>query len=200
MGVSFVRDINYARRVCDFNDLNCDFRRLPSSSYFAAFTGAWGILDGLVGLVGAFVTALPWIAVIVFDALAAIFYIAAGIVSFWQRQEDLGACTDFLSLEPRRPAIELWHLRRSLYQVDDHDRLQLPRTHYHGRHHSDRVLCPKTCLNEQTISMNSRCDTRSHRRSVQDRSICWRSGIGIGKGRCIQGTGTEWACHLWWLR
>ncbi|GIZ49826.1 hypothetical protein CKM354_001285000 [Cercospora kikuchii] len=93
VGVSFVRDINYARRVCDFNDLNCDFRRLPSSSYFAAFTGAWGILDGLVGLVGAFVAALPWIAVIVFDALAAIFYIAAGI-NLAVLRSNFGTCGD----------------------------------------------------------------------------------------------------------
>lgn len=79
--MSFYQDIHQAQRLCDFANYECRFGRLPSSSIFAAFAGAWGVLDALVGLAGAFVTALPWIAVIALDGLAAVFYIAAGIVS-----------------------------------------------------------------------------------------------------------------------
>ncbi|KAM3415127.1 hypothetical protein BST61_g10252 [Cercospora zeina] len=94
VSVSLVRDIRQARRACDFYNLPCRLGRLPSSSYFAAFTGAWGVLDGLVGLAGAFITALPWIAVVVLDALAAIFYIAAGI-NLAVLRSNFGSCGDF---------------------------------------------------------------------------------------------------------
>lgn len=55
--------------------------RWPSSTDFSAFVGAWGLLDALVGLVAVFVTALPLIAILVLDGLAAVFYLAGGVVS-----------------------------------------------------------------------------------------------------------------------
>ena len=47
---------------------------------FSAFVGAWGILQALVGMASAFVEAIPWIAMAAIDGLAALFYLAAGIV------------------------------------------------------------------------------------------------------------------------
>ncbi|KAF2720058.1 hypothetical protein K431DRAFT_313700 [Polychaeton citri CBS 116435] len=45
---------------------------------YSAFAGAWGLFSVLVGLVALFVSFIPVIAVIVVDALAAIFFVAAG--------------------------------------------------------------------------------------------------------------------------
>ncbi|KAI5357309.1 putative Marvel domain-containing protein [Septoria linicola] len=95
VSISFVQDINEFRRTADFYDLRYNLGRIPSSAYFAAFTGAWGLLDALVGLVGAFITAIPWFVVIAFDALAAIFYIAAGINLAVLRSNDDYRCGPF---------------------------------------------------------------------------------------------------------
>lgn len=55
--------------------------RYPSSTAYAAFTGAFGLLDALFGLVAGSLTGIPWLAVLAVDLLALLFYLAGGIVS-----------------------------------------------------------------------------------------------------------------------
>lgn len=55
--------------------------RWPASTDYSAFVGGFGLVDAFVGLVAVFITALPAVAVLVVDALAAIFYLAGGVVS-----------------------------------------------------------------------------------------------------------------------
>ncbi|KAK4500537.1 hypothetical protein PRZ48_008726 [Zasmidium cellare] len=65
------------------SDDYCDYflGRLPESSAYAAFTGAFGTLAAIVGLVAAFVSSIPWVVALVFDVLATIFFLAGGINS-----------------------------------------------------------------------------------------------------------------------
>lgn len=67
----------------NYTYIDCDYYlgRLPESSDYAAFTGAFGLVAAAVGLVGAVVSAIPWFVALIFDVLAAIFYLAGGIVS-----------------------------------------------------------------------------------------------------------------------
>jgi len=48
---------------------------------FGAFVGAWGLLTSLVGIVAAFIEAIPWIAQMVLDGLALLFFFADAVVS-----------------------------------------------------------------------------------------------------------------------
>ncbi|KAF2159918.1 hypothetical protein M409DRAFT_29527 [Zasmidium cellare ATCC 36951] len=82
LGVSahLAAEINGA---CDeYRSRYCDriLGRLPESSAYAAFSGAFGTLGAIVGLVAAFITSIPWFVALVFDALATIFYLAGGII------------------------------------------------------------------------------------------------------------------------
>ena len=70
----------FVRDVCDIAH-DCHLGRWVPAVEYDTFVGVWGLLDALLGTVAAFVTAVPWIAMIVVDALAAIFYLAGGIVS-----------------------------------------------------------------------------------------------------------------------
>ncbi len=53
----------------------------PTPTSFGSFAGAFGIIAAAVGIVGLVVEAVPVLVVLVVDALAAIFYLAGGIVS-----------------------------------------------------------------------------------------------------------------------
>ncbi|KAK4615802.1 hypothetical protein CLAFUW4_10545 [Fulvia fulva] len=75
----------YAKHDRDCNDA---LGRFPSSLAYAAFTGAFGLLDALVGLAAVFISAVPWIAVLALDALAAVFFLAGGINSAILRSKD----------------------------------------------------------------------------------------------------------------
>ena len=90
VGITLARDINIIShgtgcyRNGDRDDhIKCSdlVNRYPSSTKYAAFTGAFGLLDALVGIVAAFVSAVPWFVTLGVDALAFIFYLAGGIVS-----------------------------------------------------------------------------------------------------------------------
>lgn len=91
LGVSahLASEIYKAQDRCDDyrSDSYCDYvlGRLPESSAYAAFTGAFGTLAAIVGFVAAFVSAIPWVVAMVFDSLAAIFFLAGGIVSNLRR-------------------------------------------------------------------------------------------------------------------
>lgn len=73
--------IDDVKDQCSSVGVDCDLRGLLPALGLSAFTGAWGLLAGLVGLVAIFVAAIPWIAMLAIDGLAAIFFLAAGIVS-----------------------------------------------------------------------------------------------------------------------
>ncbi|KAK4495903.1 hypothetical protein PRZ48_013171 [Zasmidium cellare] len=90
VAITLTRDINHigAQKGCyqhgDPDDtIKCSdmVGRYPSSTAYAAFTGAFGLLDALVGLVGIVLTGTPWVAVAGFDGLAILFYLAGGINS-----------------------------------------------------------------------------------------------------------------------
>ncbi|GAB1733599.1 hypothetical protein NU195Hw_g1522t1 [Hortaea werneckii] len=51
----------------------------PVQYRFAVFVGACGIIDAGLGIVAEFVTAIPWLAVLVVDGLAGIFFLAGGV-------------------------------------------------------------------------------------------------------------------------
>lgn len=87
LSISLHIDISDAKDRCNryFNGRNREIlcytgRLLPSLAYGAA-AGAFGLLDCLIGLLAAFVSFIPWIAMVVLDALAAVLLLAHGIVS-----------------------------------------------------------------------------------------------------------------------
>ncbi|GAB1739794.1 hypothetical protein NU219Hw_g4730t1 [Hortaea werneckii] len=51
----------------------------PVQYRFAIFVGACGIIDAVVGIVAEFVTAVPWLAVLVCDCLTGIFFLSGGV-------------------------------------------------------------------------------------------------------------------------
>ncbi|KAI7366178.1 hypothetical protein KC354_g4330 [Hortaea werneckii] len=51
----------------------------PVQYRFAIFAGAFGITDAALGIVSEFVTAIPWLAVLIVDFLAGIFFLAGGV-------------------------------------------------------------------------------------------------------------------------
>ncbi|KAI7211455.1 hypothetical protein KC333_g7664 [Hortaea werneckii] len=51
----------------------------PVQYRFAIFAGAFGITDAAVGIVAEFVTAIPWLAVLIVDCLAGIFFLSGGV-------------------------------------------------------------------------------------------------------------------------
>lgn len=53
-----------------------------SSVGFGAAVGALGLLDAIVGIVSAFLNIVPWVAVLTLDILAAVFFLASGLVSY----------------------------------------------------------------------------------------------------------------------
>lgn len=53
-----------------------------SSVGFGAAVGALGLLDAIVGIVSAFLNIIPWVAVLTLDILAAVFFLASGLVSY----------------------------------------------------------------------------------------------------------------------
>ena len=73
-----------ARSICKIaQDSNkCRLGGITPAVEYGAFVGVWGLIDALLGLISAFLTAIPWIAVAVVDALAILFYFAGAIVSF----------------------------------------------------------------------------------------------------------------------
>lgn len=52
-----------------------------SSVGFGAAVGALGMLDAIVGIVSAFLNIIPWVAILTLDILAAMFFLASGLVS-----------------------------------------------------------------------------------------------------------------------
>lgn len=50
-----------------------------SSVGFGAAVGALGLLDALVGVASAFLSIIPWVAVLTLDVLAAVFFLASGL-------------------------------------------------------------------------------------------------------------------------
>lgn len=61
----------------------CNYWLNPWTSFltFGAAVGAIGLLDALVGLASAFISMIPWVAVLALDAIAVGFYMAGGVVS-----------------------------------------------------------------------------------------------------------------------
>ncbi|KAF2485835.1 hypothetical protein BDY17DRAFT_294310 [Neohortaea acidophila] len=72
------RDIQEFCKVVE-NSSNCNLHGLVAAVEFTAFAGAWGLIAALLGLISAFITAIPWVAVAVIDGLACIFYFAGGV-------------------------------------------------------------------------------------------------------------------------
>ncbi|CAK3775684.1 COP9 signalosome complex subunit 1 [Lecanosticta acicola] len=112
VGITLARDINTIShetgcyRNGDKNDqIKCSdlVGRYPSSTAYAAFTGAFGLLDALVGLgAAALVGAVPWFVTLGVDALAFLFYLAGGINSavlrahyHWDDHQGLNIWTRF---------------------------------------------------------------------------------------------------------
>ncbi len=54
---------------------------MPSETGFSSFTGAFGILASIIGLVALFMESFPQFVALIADGLAAVFYLAGGIVS-----------------------------------------------------------------------------------------------------------------------
>jgi len=51
----------------------------PTTISYSSFTGALGIIVGVIGVAGLFLTSIPEIAVIVLDGLLGVFFLAGGI-------------------------------------------------------------------------------------------------------------------------
>ncbi|KAF2165714.1 hypothetical protein M409DRAFT_24004 [Zasmidium cellare ATCC 36951] len=90
IGITLARDINtisHGKGCYQHGDpddkIKCSdlVGRYPSSTAYAAFTGAFGLLDGILGLVGVVVMGVPWWVVVGVDALAGVFYLAGGVNS-----------------------------------------------------------------------------------------------------------------------
>lgn len=72
--------LNSARVQAALKVAQISLHGLKSIIEFGAFTGAWGLLVSLIGLAYCFVSAIPWIAMVALDALAALFYFADAVV------------------------------------------------------------------------------------------------------------------------
>ena len=81
LSAKLYKDIGIGKDICDALDEKCDFNGLQPAVGYCAFVGAWGLLDVIVGSVGVFVDAVPWLVTLGVDGLAAVFYLAGGIVS-----------------------------------------------------------------------------------------------------------------------
>lgn len=86
LGISayLAKELDNFQKYCRDYESNdyCDYvlGRIPAGSDYATFTGVFGLIDAIVGLAACFVTAIPWVVVLGFDALATVFYLAGGIV------------------------------------------------------------------------------------------------------------------------
>lgn len=85
LGVSVVT-VNWVNKlVTECKEIDCGsvnaFRAWNPQFEYGAFVGAFGLLDAFIGIAAIFVGAIPWIATAALDGLAAVFYLAGGIVS-----------------------------------------------------------------------------------------------------------------------
>ena len=55
---------------------------VPATNAYAMFTGAFGLLAGLLGLMAVVIDALAGVFMLTIDCLATVFFLAGGIVSF----------------------------------------------------------------------------------------------------------------------
>ncbi len=53
---------------------------IPTQTNFSTFAGAFGIISSFFGLAPLLLDAIPALAVVAVDALASVFYLAAGVV------------------------------------------------------------------------------------------------------------------------
>lgn len=54
---------------------------VPSTNAYACFTGAFGCLVGLIGLMAVFMESIAGLAMAIVDGLAAVFFLAGAVVS-----------------------------------------------------------------------------------------------------------------------
>ena len=85
LSASLYPKVQRAKDFCDAirNLPDCDFQGLGPTTGFAAFVGAFGLLDALAGAaVGVFLAErVKWWMLAIVDGLAGLFYLAGGIVS-----------------------------------------------------------------------------------------------------------------------
>lgn len=69
----------------------------PTTTKYSTFTGGFGIIVGAIGLAGLFIEAIPEIATMALDGLAAIFFLAGGIA--WAVGLKGFSCSNFGDME-----------------------------------------------------------------------------------------------------
>lgn len=87
--------------LAKFTEAGYDPPVSPVQFRFAIFVGACGVVDAFIGTVAEYVPAIPWIAVLVVDGLAGMFFLSGGVVS----------CSQSLSMDAVGVA---YSLRRNL--------------------------------------------------------------------------------------
>ena len=71
---------------------------IPAIEY-SAFVGAFGLLDALVGVAVCFLDMIPYIVGVGFDALADVFYLAGGVVSYLNVSRGCGSFDELTALQ-----------------------------------------------------------------------------------------------------
>ncbi|KAI6852570.1 hypothetical protein KC338_g9478 [Hortaea werneckii] len=65
--------------LAKFTEAGYDPPVSPVQFRFAIFVGACGVVDAFIGTVAEYVPAIPWIAVLVVDGLAGMFFLSGGV-------------------------------------------------------------------------------------------------------------------------
>lgn len=80
--VSLYKFLPHAQDVCNSitKDKYCNFYGLIHAVGFGCFVGALGLVDAIAGMVAVFMDVIPFIILLAADALAAIVYLAGGLV------------------------------------------------------------------------------------------------------------------------
>ncbi|KAI7232814.1 hypothetical protein KC330_g5724 [Hortaea werneckii] len=65
--------------LTSYTDAGYDLPVSPVQYRFAIFAGACGIFDAFLGIVAEFVAAVPWLAILIVDSLAGIFFLSGGV-------------------------------------------------------------------------------------------------------------------------
>ncbi|KAI7157996.1 hypothetical protein KC349_g5157 [Hortaea werneckii] len=65
--------------LTSYTDAGYDLLVSPVQYRFAIFAAACGIFDAFLGIVAEFVAAIPWLAILIVDSLAGIFFLSGGV-------------------------------------------------------------------------------------------------------------------------